>query len=72
LGKIFLFVVLALVVYAVFKGAAASKRRRPPNSKAPERMVTCAQCGVHLPESEALEDSGRFFCSEDHRRRNAA
>jgi len=38
----------------------------------PERMVACARCGVHLPESEALEGDGGRFCSEEHRRLGAA
>jgi uncharacterized protein len=45
------------------------------SGKTPERgtrtgeqnMVRCAQCGTHVPESEALQDGGRFFCSERHR-----
>jgi uncharacterized protein len=35
----------------------------------PVAMVPCAHCGVHLPSSEALvDDAGRPFCSEAHRR----
>ncbi len=33
-----------------------------------EKMVRCAECGIHLPESEALPAPGaRHFCSEAHR-----
>ncbi len=33
-----------------------------------EAMVKCAQCGLHLPYSEALHGPGPVtFCSEDHR-----
>jgi hypothetical protein len=32
-------------------------------------MVRCAQCGIHLPHSEALHGAGAItFCSEAHRR----
>jgi uncharacterized protein len=31
-------------------------------------MVACSHCGLNLPRSEALEQSGQFFCSEEHRR----
>lgn len=34
----------------------------------PERMLACAHCGVHVPESEGVRDGEAFFCSEDHRR----
>ena len=34
----------------------------------PETMIQCAQCGIHLPASEALViQSGIAFCSEEHR-----
>lgn len=42
----------------------------PPPAAAPalpEDMVSCAQCGVHLPRSEALPGRGGVFCSEAHR-----
>jgi uncharacterized protein len=32
------------------------------------KMVACAHCGVHLPESEAIRDGDKYFCSEEHRR----
>lgn len=30
-------------------------------------MVRCAHCGTHVPESEAIQDGNRFYCSERHR-----
>lgn len=30
-------------------------------------VVPCAQCGVHIPKSEALTADGRYFCSKTHR-----
>lgn len=41
---------------------------RPAPLRPVENMVTCAHCGVHLPESESLGDGQRRFCCEDHRR----
>lgn len=38
--------------------------RRDPD---PEKMVVCAHCGVHLPESDALPDAPDFFCNAAHR-----
>lgn len=34
---------------------------------APQEMVTCARCGVHLPASEAVGEGTRRYCSADHR-----
>ena len=32
----------------------------------PQSMVRCAECGVHLPQSEAFYDGQDTFCSEGH------
>lgn len=71
MGKIILLLVLAFVVYAMIKGSARRKRQSPAAEKPAETMVACARCKVHLPETEAIEDGGAFFCSEEHRRLGA-
>ena len=67
MGKIILFLVLAFVAYMVIK--AVVHRSRPPaaRDRPPEHMVACRRCGVNLPRGEALEEDGRFYCSEEHR-----
>jgi uncharacterized protein len=42
----------------------ASEARRPG---APELMMQCAVCGVHLPGSEARFAGGKVYCSDAHR-----
>ena len=35
---------------------------------APEAMVVCGHCGLHLPASEAVRsDGGQAYCSAAHR-----
>lgn len=29
-------------------------------------MVRCAQCGVHLPQAQALQNQDRWYCSRSH------
>lgn len=37
-----------------------------------EPMVECAQCGMHIPASEAIiNPAGASFCSEEHRLRHS-
>jgi uncharacterized protein len=67
-GKILLFLVLALVVYLMIKGAARAGKRTGSRAKSAENMVACARCGVNLPRSEAFEGEKGFYCSEEHRR----
>jgi uncharacterized protein len=45
-----------------------SRRAKRRRSNRIERMLACAVCGVHVPESEALRAQGEFFCCEAHRR----
>ena len=45
--------------------SGASREDRRPN--APELMMQCAVCGVHLPGSEARFSGGKVFCSDAHR-----
>ena len=40
----------------------------PPSADSGESMVRCAQCGVYLPETDALAADGRHYCNEAHRR----
>ncbi|MEJ6008183.1 PP0621 family protein [Paucibacter sp. AS339] len=47
------------------KGESA---RRPEQAEAqPQSMVSCAQCGLHLPRDEALPGQGGVFCGSAHR-----
>ncbi|MDR1853920.1 MAG: hypothetical protein LBR05_03330 [Azoarcus sp.] len=38
------------------------------DANVPERVIACARCGVHVPESEGVYAGGEFFCCEAHRR----
>lgn len=42
---------------------------KPPAAKRGELVVQCRHCGVHLPESEAINAEADYFCSADHKRR---
>jgi len=66
-SKLLLLVIAAAVIYFLVTGYAR-KRAKSSAPRPSETMVACAHCGVNLPRSEALEASGRFFCSEEHRR----
>lgn len=53
------------------RGQPASRSGRFGNegeAKKAERMLPCAVCGVHVPESEGIKSAGRFFCCEAHRK----
>ncbi|MBT9455211.1 MAG: hypothetical protein IV097_01175 [Burkholderiaceae bacterium] len=41
--------------------------RREDEPKKALSMVSCAECGLHLPVAEALPGRGGHFCSAEHR-----
>ena len=65
MSKLLILIVAAAVIYFVIRGMIrrSGGRQSPPPA---ERMVACRHCGLNLPQSEALEGSGRFYCSEEH------
>jgi len=66
--KILLFLVVVFVLLWLLRGTTSRRRGggvRPP--RAPQTMVACAHCGVHLPRHEALPGRGGVFCGDAHR-----
>lgn len=50
-------------------GRAPGAAAKPPEPVAPQAMLSCVRCGLHLPRSDAfLDDSGRAYCGPEHRR----
>jgi AmpD protein len=46
--------------------ASKPSKNKPEKAAAPEVMVQCQCCNVHLPESEAIAFDDRFYCSQEH------
>jgi uncharacterized protein len=65
------FLLLVLAVIVLFWLIRSSLRRPPPRQPSardrPQQMLACQQCGVHLPQDEALPGRGGVFCGEAHR-----
>jgi len=77
MGKLLFWIVVGLAIYVGYRlflvsrrrseraaQQAASKREREAQG---EPMRSCAHCGVHVPQSDALVYGGRYFCSSAHR-----
>ena len=66
--------VLALA-YALWRQQRRSPppthRASPPPPAAPQDMVACAHCGVHLPRNEAITLDTRHYCCAEHQQRDA-
>jgi len=63
-------VVIALMLwFGKGRGGGASSRDARRRTPGPQAMVSCAHCGLHLPQPDALEgEGGRHYCSAEHRR----
>jgi uncharacterized protein len=68
--KYLLILLLVLVViWAVKRGRTPKPPRtqNPAEAATPSEMVTCAHCGIHLPQEEAVSGQKGLYCSTDHR-----
>jgi uncharacterized protein len=76
MGRIGFFLLLALAVYVGWlwlrRASPGSQAARRGATAAPQAMVSCAHCGLHVPQADALPAGDHYFCCEDHRRRGPA
>ena len=58
-------IVLALVIMIARRLLARPKTPVKRKSTS-EHMVQCANCGIYIPEQEALQRAERYYCSQAH------
>ena len=67
LGKLLL---LALAIWMVVLLLKQYRRgiepAKPPKPLEAQDMVSCKECGVHLPKSESILKQGAYFCCKEH------
>lgn len=66
IGVLFITRLLAHQAAKRESGAKNKKQAKPESLGKPEEMVRCANCGVHLPRSDALKQNDNFWCSTEH------
>ena len=68
--KFVLLLIAVAVLFWMLRGGwrrANPPRRTPAEASAAQTMLSCAQCGMHLPRDEALPGRGGVFCGAEHR-----
>ncbi len=70
--KFLLLLIAVFVLLWLLRGLLQRARRpppapKPPGAEAPQPMLSCAHCGLHLPRDEALPGRGGVFCDAAHR-----
>lgn len=60
------FVIWLIVHFA--KRLLSSRDKLPDRQKTDKisRMVRCEKCGLHVPEHEAIQHQGHYFCCKAH------
>jgi uncharacterized protein len=75
MGRILFWVLLGLLVYVAWRWWSAKQRLHDSTSEearkkvTDETMVPCDVCGLNIPQSEAFAGNGRWYCSDEHRKR---
>jgi uncharacterized protein len=71
MGKYLLLVAGVLVVYWIVRSSLRRRRNnQSPQAPGTEKMVRCAECGIHVPRGEGLFLRGNFYCCAEHQRRH--
>ena len=74
--KYLLLLLLALLLVWQWRSHRDKQARKQPpprgSAQQPIEMVACAQCGMHIAASEAVQGHVGSYCSAAHRQRHEA
>lgn len=62
-------IVIALIIYLslkIFQRWANNKKSQTKQQVLEKDMVRCEVCQLHVPENEALQHDGKYYCSQKH------
>ncbi|MEE9423298.1 MAG: PP0621 family protein [Gammaproteobacteria bacterium] len=59
---------VGLVIAILVHFARGSRQITEKKPKHVDKVVECQHCGTYIPEQEAIEFNGSFYCCEQHRR----
>ncbi len=70
MARLLFWILLAAAAYlaarSLSRPAVRSPGRPGGHDRPPEAMVSCAACGLNVPQSEAHALEGRWYCSREH------
>ena len=71
--RLVVILIIAWLVYSLTRRWLASldQKRVQKRDKSPhiENMVSCALCNLHIPQDEAVQAQGKYYCCAEHRKR---
>ena len=68
--RVLVLILLVVAIVWLLRRALGRAERDAPAARPPVEgdLVSCAQCGLHLPRSEAREHLGAVYCTDEHAR----
>mgnify|MGYP003322187650 CR=1 FL=1 len=64
--KLILVMLLGWIGFTLFKKFINPTETKKVSSDSGQKMVACAFCDTHIPESEAILNNGKIYCSKEH------
>lgn len=64
--KLILVILLGWIGFTLFKKLINPTESNKVSSDSGQKMVACAVCDTHIPESEAMIKNGKIYCSKEH------
>lgn len=66
--RVLFWIALFILAWWLWRKATRPARTstQEPREEQTVPMVRCAQCGVHVPRSNALQDEQNWYCSRAH------
>ena len=61
-------IVIALIIYLLIQIVKKWSANKKSTTSSPDetKMVRCKVCQLHIPENEALQKAGEYYCSQEH------
>ena len=68
MARVLILIVLVWLVYVVIKRAffsqnASNSTQQNPQPEPEQKMIQCAACGMHVPESESVKKDDLVLCN---------
>ena len=64
--KLILVILLGWIGFTLVKKIINPTESNKVSSDSGQKMVACAVCDTHIPESEAIIKNGKTYCSKEH------
>ena len=64
--KLILVMLLGWIGFTLFNKFINPTKKNKVSSDSGQKMVACAVCDTHIPESEAIIKNGKTYCSKEH------